>query len=185
VNDKFVDPVFDRVRSVLEELGIEAGYIANCRMPLQRECANLVAIEPDVFGRQPHLDAEAYGAWSAMKAAAAEAGIALQIISAFRSIEYQKDLILRKLARGESLVSILQVNAAPGFSEHHSGRALDIGCSGYSHLEIEFERSPAFAWLGIHAARFGFYLSFPRDNPYGVQYEPWHWCYKKAGLKEG
>ena len=77
-----------------------------------------------------------------------------------------------------SIAAILAVNAAPGYSEHHSGRALDIGTPGYAHLEIEFERSPAFAWLARHAANFGFHMSFPRDNAYGVQYEPWHWCYR-------
>lgn len=146
-------------------------------MPLQPECTTLVDTELDVFGRQPQLDARAYAAWCEMKEAAAREGVILQLVSAFRSVTYQRDLILRKLARGDDIRTILAVNAAPGYSEHHTGRALDIGTPGYAHLEIEFENSTAFAWLARNAHAYGFRMSFPRDNPYGVQYEPWHWCY--------
>ena len=171
-------PPLPELDQIFQSLGIPATYASTCGMPLQPECTNLVDTELDVFGRQPRLDARAFAAWTQMKEAAARDGVTLQLVSAFRSIQYQRDLILRKLARGDSIAAILAVNAAPGYSEHHSGRALDIGTPGYAHLEIEFERSPAFAWLARHAANFGFHMSFPRDNAYGVQYEPWHWCYR-------
>lgn len=168
----------NRVQMLLHELGVDDSYMASCPMPLQPECGNLVATESDVFGRQPYLDADAFVAWSALRAGALEEGIVLQIVSAYRSIDYQKQLLMRKLARGELIADILQVNAAPGYSEHHSGRALDITTPGFEHLETGFEHSPAFKWLLEHAGGYGFFLSFPRGNPYGVQYEPWHWCYK-------
>lgn len=167
-----------RVSNILRQLGIPDSHVARCGLPLQQECAELVDTEPDVFGRQPQLAPAAFAAWSLMKAAAGDAGVELQIVSAFRSIDYQRDLFLRKLARGDSLEAILRVNAVPGFSEHHSGCALDIGTPGWPHLEESFEQSPAFAWLQANAGGFGFHLSFPRDNAAGVVYEPWHWCYR-------
>ncbi|MGV3591056.1 MAG: M15 family metallopeptidase [Gammaproteobacteria bacterium] len=170
--------------AMLRSLGIPSSYASTCGMPPQMECTTLVLTEPDVFGRQPQLDAGAYAAWTAMKEAAARDGITLQLVSAFRSIAYQHDLIQRKLARGDSIAAILAVNAAPGFSEHHTGRAVDIGTPGFAHLEIEFEQSPAFAWLTSRAREFSFRMSFPRGNPYGVQYEPWHWCYDAVALSE-
>jgi D-alanyl-D-alanine carboxypeptidase len=176
-HDRIPEPLPPALDAVLRELGIPDTYASTCGMPLQPECTTLVPTEPDVFGRQPQLDARAFAAWTAMKDAAARDGITLQLVSAFRSIAYQCDLIRRKLARGDSIDAILSVNAAPGFSEHHTGRAIDIGTPGFAHLEIEFEQSPAFAWLQSRAQDFGFRLSFPRSNPYGVQYEPWHWCY--------
>lgn len=166
------------IHIIHRELGIPPGYSAVCGMPLQLECTNLVNTELDVFGRQPLLDADAFAAWQAMQAAAAKDGIVLQIVSAYRSFDYQKQLFMKKLARGDSLNHILQVNAAPGYSEHHTGRALDIGSPGFPYLEVIFETSPAFHWLQQHAASFRFYLSFPRNNPSGIQYEPWHWCYR-------
>ena len=87
------------------------------------------------------------------------------------------DMLRRKLERGDSIEEILKVNAAPGFSEHHTGCALDITTSGYDALEESFEKSPAFDWLNGNASRFGFSLSFPRGNPAGIAYEPWHWKY--------
>jgi D-alanyl-D-alanine carboxypeptidase len=171
------NPVSESLEAMLEALGIPAAYARTCGMPVQPECTNLVDTELDVFGRQPRLEAATFAAWTAMKAAAARDGIQLQLVSAFRSIAYQRDLIQRKLARGDDITAILAVNAAPGFSEHHTGRALDIGCPGYPHLETDFEHSPAFTWLTTHAVEFGFRMSFSRDNAFGVQYEPWHWCY--------
>ena len=102
-------------------------------------------------------------------------------MSAFRSAEYQLGILERKLARGQSIDEILRVSAAPGYSEHHSGRAVDLTAPGFAPLEEEFENSSAFAWLVANAARFGFALSYPRDNPHGIAYEPWHWCWRRAG----
>lgn len=176
-----MDEMNSRIAAILRELGIDAAYPVRQGLSLQLECTTLVATEPDVFGRQPQMDAVAHEAWLAMKAAAHLDGVELQIVSAFRSIEYQKELLQRKLARGDSIAAILRVNALPGYSEHHSGCALDLGTPGYRHLEEEFELSPAFAWLNRNAPAFGFHLSFPRNNRAGVVYEPWHWCYRNKG----
>ena len=113
-----------------------------------------------------------------MRAAALRDGIALDAISGDRSHAYQLGIFRRKLARGLSLAQILEVNAAPGYSEHHSGCALDIGTPGEPPAEESFERTPAFDWLMRNAGEFGFVLSYPRDNPHGIVYEPWHWCWR-------
>ena len=116
-------------------------------------------------------------AWQEMQKAASKDGIELQIVSAFRSADYQKNLLQRKLEAGQCLEDILKVNAAPGFSEHHSGCALDITTPDFEPLEEEFENSPAFTWLCEHGKSYGFSLSFPRHNDAGIAYEPWHWKY--------
>jgi len=73
---------------------------------------------------------------------------------------------------------IFCASAPPGYSEHHSGRALDVTTPGATPLQEEFEGTPAFAWLSKNAASFGFALSYPRGNRHGFMYEPWHWCYR-------
>jgi len=117
-----------------------------------------------------------------MREAAAQAGVELEIVSAFRSIEYQLGILRRKLERGQLMGDILRVSAAPGFSEHHSGRALDITTPGYAALEEEFERSLAFDWLRKNAKLYNFSLSYPRGNRHGIAYEPWHWCWHARKL---
>ncbi|MEQ1638880.1 MAG: D-alanyl-D-alanine carboxypeptidase family protein [Methylococcales bacterium] len=76
-----------------------------------------------------------------------------------------------------SAEDILTVLAPPGFSEHHTGCAVDISTPGTAPAALVFEQTAAFSWLNTNAHRFGFYLSFPLGNPYGYQYEPWHWCF--------
>ncbi len=165
------------LQEIHEQLGIPADYRQTCGMPEHAECSRLVSVGNDIVGRPAMLDAETALAWSSMQLAAAAEGHILQLVSAYRSVDYQRQLIQRKLDRGLDIRAILQVNAAPGFSEHHSGRALDLGCPGHPYLEENFEETPAFAWLLRRAGEFGFRLSFPRNNSFGVLYEPWHWYY--------
>lgn len=163
--------------AILGELGIAPEYPQQCGMPLHAECPQLVDVGLDAFDRPARLEVATAQAWLAMQTAAASAGVPLQLVSAYRSYDYQKQLFLRKLARGDRIADILKVNAAPGFSEHHSGRALDLNTPGFPPLEEVFESTEAFSWLQAHATDFGFRLSFPRANSFGVLYEPWHWYY--------
>ncbi|MGH8183778.1 MAG: M15 family metallopeptidase [Rhodanobacteraceae bacterium] len=158
-------------------LGIPRDYGPTRHLRVQREPAQLIAIGPDIHGRMQWLQPRAARALARMLDAAAHNGIELQVVSAFRSIEYQFGIVERKLARGLSLEDILRVSAAPGYSEHHTGRCVDFTTPGFAALEETFEHSPAFAWLRRHAADHGFAMSYPRGNHHGIAYEPWHWCW--------
>lgn len=165
------------LRDTLAQLGIDAGYGRLRGLPLVPEPRVLASAGLDRYRRPLWLTSDAAMAWTAMRAAAARDGVALEAISGFRGHAYQLGIVRRKLARGLSLDAILQVNAAPGYSEHHSGRALDIGTPDEPPAEDSFEHTAAFAWLQARAAGFGFRMSYPRDNPHGIVYEPWHWCW--------
>ncbi len=69
------------------------------------------------------------------------------------------------------------MSAPPGYSEHHTGYAIDIGDEYYpdADLKTSFENTSAFEWLQENAAYYSFELSFPKGNSQGVSYEPWHW----------
>jgi D-alanyl-D-alanine carboxypeptidase len=138
---------------------------------------DFVGHAPD--GRPMFMAPAAAIAWCSMQTSARVEGIMLESISTFRSIAHQRALVERKLARGDAIDQVFAVNAVPGYSEHHSGRAIDIGTPGCPALDEAFENTPAFAWLQQHAERFGFRLSYPRDNRHGVIYEPWHWCFSQ------
>ena len=116
-----------------------------------------------------------------MQQSALQEGVNLMIVSAFRSYLYQANIILNKLNKGLLLEDILKVSALPGFSEHHTGCALDFTSDEEDEVLTEsFEQTKAFKWLSKHAHEFQFTLSYPRDNVYGFIYEPWHWCYKTS-----
>lgn len=144
------------------------------------EAAALECVARDADGREHFLAPRAAAAWHTMVTAAAAAGIALHVLSAFRSVARQEQIVVAKLARGLPLDEVLAICAAPGYSEHHSGCAVDIGTPGAPALELAFKDTPAFAWLREHAAAFGFQLSYPAGNPQGYSFEPWHWCYHDA-----
>jgi len=112
-----------------------------------------------------------------MYAAARGLDIELQPLSGFRSVERQAEIIRGKLAVGEKISDILHSIAAPGYSEHHTGCAVDIGSDEVPPLEEAFADTRAFAWLVMHGEEFGFKMSFPKLNPNGFIYEPWHWCW--------
>ncbi len=82
-------------------------------------------------------------------------------------------------AAGQNWEEIFRVSAPPGCSEHHTGRAVDIGTPHCKVLDEEFEQTEAFDWLVRFAGKFGFRLSYPRGNSCGYAYEPWHWCFVK------
>jgi D-alanyl-D-alanine carboxypeptidase len=157
------------------ELGIPADYAIARRLPYYAEALRLVDVGPNPLGRMQRLTPEAAERWAQMAAAAENDGIRLLIVSGFRTFEYQAELIRKKLAGGQEIGEILRVNAAPGFSQHHTGNAIDIATPGSRPLTEEFEHSPAFRWLTANAALFGFSMTYPKDNSAGFIYEPWHW----------
>ena len=170
------------LRELHEELGIRADYGHKTGQPAFAEAEELVEVGPNLVGRMQRLTPRAAERWREMVAAAAVDGVALLIVSGFRSIQYQADLIRNKLKAGQPIEGILQVNTAPGFSEHHTGLAVDIATPGSRPLTEEFEHTEAFRWLQRNASRFGFSMTYPRDNPWGVIYEPWHWsCRPERG----
>ncbi len=176
-----VDPSYlARLEAIHRLLGIPASFTTETRMPLHGEATELCSIGLDIHGREQRLTPDTAQRWQAMQAAAAKDGISLQVVSGFRSLEYQQGIWTRKLARGLKVEEIIKVNAPPGYSEHHAGTAVDITTPGFEPVEEVFEKSPAFAWLTTEASRFGFGMPYTRENPFGIIYEPWHWSIPAA-----
>ena len=173
-----MDQARENIRALHIELGIPEDYEQQSGLPIQLPPRELKSIGTDMYGRPQRLSVEAAEAWAAMRAATERDGVSLLLVSAFRPPDYQASLLRRKLRAGESIEQALRAVAAPGHSEHQSGRAIDLACAGCPVLETEFEETNTFHWLQQNAAEFGFVLSYPRDNPHGVMYEPWHWCYR-------
>ncbi len=126
------------------------------------------------------LQPDAQASLKAMLADAKAKGVRLGIISGFRTIEDQNYLYFDlKAERGESARARAEVSAPPGYSEHHTGYAVDFidESQPETFLEESFENTPAYEWLVANAPFYNFELSFPKDNSAAVAYEPWHWRY--------
>jgi zinc D-Ala-D-Ala carboxypeptidase len=102
-------------------------------------------------------------------------------LSCFRSSTYQKEVFCRKV--GDGFAARARASAPPGYSEHATGYAMDIGDRGHPQCNLSpcFAETPVGQWLAANAGNYGFVLSFPKGNGQGVMYEPWHWRYEGSG----
>ena len=135
----------------------------------------LVLIEPNI---EVHIDMR--DSLLKMREEAKKDGIHLVLLSGYRSINLQKDIFYSlKSIRNQEASERARVSAPPGYSEHSTGFAIDIGDATQreTDFETEFENTDAFKWLIKNAAKFHFKLSFAKDNKY-IDYEPWHWRYE-------
>jgi zinc D-Ala-D-Ala carboxypeptidase len=124
------------------------------------------------------LRSSAAAKYQEMVNVAAASGIYFAPISGFRSLEDQQHVFFDvKAERKQDVSKRAEVSAPPGYSEHHTGYAIDLGdgSSPDTNLSQSFENTAAFKWLEANGATFSFELSFPKNNRQGVSYEPWHW----------
>ena len=171
-------PVEAQARNFLDRLGVSSDFINKRKLQIFDDATNLVVADVSQSGREHELVLEAANAWQAMKASASSEDISLIIISAFRGFERQCEIVQHSIEQGEDVSSIFKISAPPGYSEHHSGKAIDLGTMGCKPLSQEFGETSAFNWLKENAKDYGFRLSYPKNNKYGFKYEPWHWFYE-------
>ncbi len=105
-----------------------------------------------------------------MAKSAANDSVFLVVKSGYRSLWYQRRLIKNRLEKEIPIDDILRLVAPPGYSEHHTGRAVDFVTDG-----VFFGKSAEYQWLKENAASFGFVESFPKDTSRIIHWEPWHW----------
>ena len=111
-----------------------------------------------------------------MVLAAQSDGLKINLVSGYRSYDYQVDLYARHVReRGEAEAD--RVSARAGHSEHQTGLAMDL--SNDWSLEKYFEDTELFKWLSENDYKYGFILRYPKDKEYitGYDYEPWHYRY--------
>lgn len=163
----------DRDRAV--QLAPSSRQLLGHRAFEEAPAEDLVPLAAD---RSIRLRSAAAAEYEAMTQAAAAAGTRLMPLSGYRSQAEQEAVFFSlKAQRGQDAQTRAEVSAPPGYSEHHTGYAIDVGDSNRAstHLTPDFADTPAYAWLETNAVRFGYELSFPPDNFQGVAFEPWHW----------
>jgi D-alanyl-D-alanine carboxypeptidase len=138
--------------------------------PYHRLPDSFIPIELEVIDEHGRLAApEAIRAFRLLQEAGALAGHNIRVQSAYRTIDRQRELYEQSTRDGAV--------ARPGFSEHHTGRALDLaGPDGL--LDINGP-SPTGRWVAEHAHEFGFIIRYPAGFTHitGYIYEPWHITY--------
>ncbi len=142
------------------------------------------------------MQQETYASFQDMKKAAATAGLKIEVVSAYRSFERQKQIYEGKykrftaagLAPLDAIKKIIEYSTIPGTSRHHWGTDIDIIDANGSPRPSSVLQAKHFhgagpfcklkEWLNENAAKFGFYEVYT-DNAQrkGFKYEPWHFSY--------
>lgn len=122
-----------------------------------------------------------------MLADAKTEGYSYWIASAYRSYEKQQSLVDedvnicvgRGMAYEAALEEVYKETMPAGCSEHQTGLALDILCSGNTNMDVSQMEEPGNKWLRDNCYKYGFILRYPEDksNITGVNFEPWHFRY--------
>ncbi|QUW23742.1 D-alanyl-D-alanine carboxypeptidase family protein [Sporosarcina sp. Marseille-Q4063] len=146
---------------------IEGILIANKQYPL-----------PSTYS--PGESDEARAAFHEMAAAAKLDGFELIAFSTYRSYDYQTGLYERYVERDGSEAAD-RYSARPGYSEHQTGLAFDIGevDNEQYYASAKFGETDAGKWVAANAYRFGFIMRYPegKEKRTGYMHESWHFRY--------
>ncbi len=122
-----------------------------------------------------YVKKEAFAPLIQMMDDAALEGIILQVETAYRDVDTQKRIFLRKFKEGRSWDDVVRYVAPPGYSEHMLGLAIDFYPSGW-----RFAQTAGYHWLKTHAGKYCFVESYPQVPIPGhakIAWESWHWFY--------
>lgn len=168
-----------------------AGYIAGQKLPVKPTYIKNILITnkqlplPKQFA--PGENKEARTQFKKMAAEAKKAGIHLTAFSTYRSFTYQTNLY-DKYAKRDGKNVADRYSARPGYSEHQTGLAFDIGEIGQEkHWASEsFGKTKASRWLADHAHSYGFILRYPsgKEHITGYMHEAWHFRFVGKGISE-
>lgn len=157
---------------------------------------------PDIVGDSytSKMHKTAKEAFNRMKAEAAKENIKIEVVSAFRSFQRQKEIFEGKYKRftaqglspEQAIEKIIEYSTIPGTSRHHWGTDIDIidanaprpsnvlmpenfhGIGPYCNLKT---------WLNENANKFDFYEVYTDNgNRKGFKYEPWHFSYAPVSI---
>lgn len=143
------------------------------------------------------LEKRTMQAFNALKQAAANDGITVEVASAFRSYDRQLQIWTRKynnftqagMSPMEAMKKIIEYSTIPGTSRHHWGTDIDLIDGGASPRPESVLQAQHFhgkgpfckfkEWMDANAASFGFHEVYTDNaNRKGFKYEPWHFSYK-------
>jgi D-alanyl-D-alanine carboxypeptidase len=157
----------------------------------RRPLKPLTYIPPDLVAANvrhtnaPLLRKEAAAALERMFSGAEAQGVRLVSTSAYRSYTAQRQVLASDTAQGGAAYANT-IDMRPGYSEHQTGWAVDIGSSTRPAVDFDagMADTPEGRWLATNAWQYGFHLSYPKDRESvtGILYEPWHFRYVATAL---
>jgi len=155
--------------------------------PKQYEPSSLRLPNMSVESSAMEVNDETATALEDLNTAAKNEGIDLVVASAYRSYDNQV-ATYNSVVDGYGQAEADRISARPGYSEHQTGWAVDLGAANDSACRIEscFADTPEGKWLAANAHKYGFIIRYPegKESVTGYTYEPWHLRYVGKALSE-
>ncbi|BDG69550.1 hypothetical protein ENLAB_31140 [Enterococcus innesii] len=139
------------------------------------------------------VDQRIVSSYEKLADAAKAAGHPLAMVSAYRSVAYQEEIfnanVNTLMSQGHTKEEAIRITkltfTEPGYSEHHTGLAVDVVDQDWyqNHtgelLNEGFGDTDGGKWLQAHAREYGFIIRYPKGKHdiTQIDYEPWHLRY--------
>lgn len=126
------------------------------------------------IGNGQKMRAEAANALDQLIDDAKSAGYTISPLSGYRSYSYQVTVYNREVSNYGQEVADTE-SARPGYSEHQTGFAVDVGGGG-CNIDSCFGDKPEGKWVAANAYKYGFLVRYTTDKQdiTGYRAEPWH-----------
>ena len=170
--------------SAEETPGIDYFVLVNKTHSLPEDWEEKVVLKESQnrYGETYLVEEKALESFYALQEELLEEGIIMELDSTYRSVEEQQQLWDEWMVEfGEDYVK--RYVAVPGYSEHHTGLAIDI-CIEKDGVRINdndemIAEEEIFTKIHEHLAEHGFILRYLDGKEYitGYGYEPWHFRY--------
>lgn len=136
-----------------------------------------IPLRSNITSTEKYVRAETAEALQKMASSAAKEGITLNLQSGYRSYEFQVSLY-GSYVSNDGQAKADTYSARPGYSEHQTGWAADLGGTTNPGCNVEecYANTPEGKWLAVHAWEYGFIIRYPQGltEVTGYTYEPWH-----------
>ena len=136
-----------------------------------------IPLRSNITDTEKQIRSVAAGPLEAMVQAAAKQGIQFDLQSGYRSYAFQVSLYSSYVQEQGQAVADTQ-SARPGYSEHQTGLAADLGSVEHPECNIQacFGTIPEGQWLVDNAYKYGFIIRYTEGNQSITGYipEPWH-----------
>lgn len=144
-----------------------------------------VPLRNNITGNEKYLRSDTAKVLEKMASDARKAGVTLNLQSGYRSYDFQVTLYDRYVQSQGRAVADRQ-SARPGYSEHQTGLAADLGGTTRPECNVEacYADTPEGKWLAANGYKYGFIIRYPADKEpvTGYLYEPWHVRYVGSAL---
>ncbi len=180
-------------------IGLDSPYFTNT-YPAKKEDGNFILVNkysyvdknytPDnlveldssckISGKSVKLVKEAADAFKELHDAAKALEYNIIGMSGYRSYAYQENLY-NKYLKTDTQEKVDTYSARPGYSEHHTGLALDVQTDTVSFSN--FGQTKEYEWLLDNAHLYGFVIHYTAENQWITGYMPEEWHIRYLGVE--